>query len=193
MSTILGSQALRRLLVHFALHPEDEFHLRALQRQTGLGIRSLQTELARLVEMGLIRRTAGPKKVLYSTDLSNPAWPALRTLIRSFVDVPEVLRAALAPVDGIRAAFVFGSYARGTHVRESDVDVLVLGEDIRRDELTRNTLEASMLLDREVNPLVYSPRELADRSDLGGSGFLEDVLAGPKRWIIGDEHLLKAA
>src|SRR4051812_22008900 len=109
MGTLLGSQAMRTLLVHFAMYPERELHLRGLQRETGLGIRSLQTELARLTEMGLIRRTADGKHVRYAAEPSHPAWPAVRSLIRSFVAVGEVLRTALAPVGGIQGAFVFGS------------------------------------------------------------------------------------
>jgi predicted nucleotidyltransferase len=189
---LLGSQAMRTLLVHFAMYPGSEIHLRALQRATGLGIRSLQTELPRLVEMGLIRRTDDGKHVRYTAEPSHPAWPALRSLIRSFVDVREVMRIALGPVNGIRAAFVFGSYARGTNTGESDVDVLVVGNGVPRGELTRHAVEASMLLGREVNPLVYSPDELRDRVR-SGSAFADEILHGPKMWIIGNDQQIEAA
>ena len=183
---------MRRLLVHFALYPEREVHLRALQRETGLGIRSLQTELGRLVEMGLVRRTEDGKHVRYAAERSHPAWPDLRRLIRSFVEVPEVLRVALAHVDGIQAAFVFGSYARGTSTPESDVDVFVVGDEVPRAALTEHTMEASMLLDREINPLLYSSTDLAERTR-SGSRFVNEVLRGPKRWIIGDDRQLEVA
>lgn len=192
MGTLLGSQAMRTLLVHFAMYPSSAIHLRALQRETGLGIRSLQTELARLVEMGLIRRADEGTHVRYAAEPSHPAWPALRTLIRSFVDVREVMRIALGPVAGIRAAFVFGSYARGTNTDESDVDVLVVGEGVTRGELARHAVEASMLLGREVNPLLYSPAELRKRAR-SGSAFANEVLHGPKMWIIGTDQQIEAA
>jgi predicted nucleotidyltransferase len=192
MSTLLGSQAMRMLLVHFAMYPERELHLRALQRETGLGIRSLQTELPRLTEMGLIRRTDDGKHVRYGAEPSHPAWPALRSLIRSFVGVDEVLRTALAPVGGIEAAFDIGSFARGLQTNESDVDLLVVGDGVARGELTRHAVEASMLLGREVNPLLYSTRELAERAR-SGSTFIDEVLHGPKMWIIGNDRQIEAA
>jgi predicted nucleotidyltransferase len=191
MGTLLGSQAMRTLLVHFAMYPESELHLRALQRETGLGIRSLQTELARLVEMGLIRRTDAGQHVRYAAEPSHPAWPALRSLIRSFVDVGDVLRIALGPVSGVRAAFVFGSYARGTQTDDSDVDVLVVGDEVIRSELTSHAMDASMLLGREVNPLLYSANELVERARQG-SEFVNEVLHGPKMWIIGNDQQIEA-
>jgi predicted nucleotidyltransferase len=44
----------------------------------------------------------------------------------------ERLRAALAPVREVRAAFLFGSYARGEARPESDIDVAVLLEATAR-------------------------------------------------------------
>jgi predicted nucleotidyltransferase len=188
---LLGSAAMRTLLVHFAMYPDSELHLRALQRETALGIRSLQTELARLTSMRLVRRIEDGVRIRYAANPSHPGWPALRTLIRSFVGVPEVLRIALVPVGGIQAAFVFGSFARGTNTDASDVDVLVIGDDVPRDTLTRHTMEASMLLGREVNPLLYSASELAERARTG-SRFMDEVLRGPKSWIIGGDQQLEA-
>ncbi|HEX8906795.1 MAG TPA: nucleotidyltransferase domain-containing protein, partial [Longimicrobiaceae bacterium] len=161
-----------------------------LQRETGLGIRSLQVELSRLVRMGLVQRTEDGKLVRYSAIESHPAWPAVRALIRSFVDLPEILRSALSPIDGIMMAFVFGSYARGTSTPESDVDLFVVAEDVPRAELAQNTMEASMLLGREVNPVVYSPAELSERTR-SGSRFVDEVLHGPKSWVIGSDRLLE--
>jgi len=189
---LLGSRAMRRLLVYFAMFPDREIHLRALQRDTDLSIASLQTELPRLEEMGLVRRSSTGRLVRYAANPSHRAWPALRAMIRSFVEIPEVLRVALAPVDGIRAAFVFGSHPRGDSTDESDVDLFVVGNEVPRGEITQHAQEASMLLGREVNPLVYSPGELTDRAE-GGSRFVSEVLRGPKWWIIGDDRQLGTA
>jgi predicted nucleotidyltransferase len=141
--------------------------------------------------MGLIRRTDDDKHVRYAAEPSHSAWPALRSLIRSFVNVREVMRIALGPVNGIRAAFVFGSFARGTNTDESDVDVLVVGDAVSRGELARHAVEASMLLGREVNPLLYSADELRERAR-SSSAFVDEVLHGPKMWIIGNDHQIEA-
>ena len=46
------------------------------------------------------------------------------------MSVPEQLRKALAPVEGLQLAVLFGSVARGTARRDSDLDVgLLIAED----------------------------------------------------------------
>ncbi|MEW5918363.1 MAG: hypothetical protein AB1762_18315 [Gemmatimonadota bacterium] len=56
LSRAVASGALARLLTYFTVRIDDTPHLRALIRHTGLGARSLQTELARLEELGLLQR-----------------------------------------------------------------------------------------------------------------------------------------
>ena len=93
---------------------------------------------------------------------------------------------------GVEGAFVFGSVARGEAREESDVDVLLLGEEIPRRELGRTLLEASALLGRDVNAVRYTRAEFADEAARGES-FARRVARGPKRWIAGDERLLGRA
>lgn len=116
----------------------------------------------------------------------------LRQLVRELADPVEVIRDALSDVPGTVAGFVFGSFARGDVREDSDVDVLVLGEAIAEDLLSRRTLDAGVLLGREVNVVSMSRAELRRRLQTG-SGFLPRVAAGPRRWLVGDEATLSAA
>ena len=59
--------------------------------------------------------------------------------------------------------------------------------DTRR-ALTQRTVEASILLDREVNVTRYTREKLEARRT---GGFLSSVLAGPKQWLVGDETVLQ--
>lgn len=189
----LASGALARLLIHFATHPDDAPHVRALQRRTGLAPRSLQTELRRLERLGVIKREAEGRQVRYRLDERNPRWRALRQLVRELAPATDVLRDALSDVPAIEAAFLFGSMARGTDIREtSDLDVFIVHGELPEELLARRTLDASVLLGREVNVVTTTYDELLDRARKG-SGFLPAVLRGPKRWIVGSERELAGA
>jgi predicted nucleotidyltransferase len=61
-----------------------------------------------------------------------------------------VVEEAIAGVEGIEAAFVFGSFARGDARADSDVDVLVVGDSAAGARLGRKAAEASVLLGRPV-------------------------------------------
>jgi predicted nucleotidyltransferase len=193
LSMALASGALARLLTHFATHPDDMPHVRALQRRTGLAPRSLQTELARLERLGVIQRQAEGRRVRYRLNERSPRWRALRQLVRELAEPSDVLRDALSDVPGIEAAFLFGSMARGTEVREgSDLDVFIFHGEMPEELLARRTLDAGVLLGREVNAVTANYDDLLERV-ANGSGFLPAVLRGPKRWVVGSEAELGGA
>jgi predicted nucleotidyltransferase len=192
LARVLASSALAHLILYYVLHPDSAPHFRGLQRATGISSRSLQHELARLQELGMIRRERDGKLVRYPRVADHPRWFVFRDLVREFAEPKTLLRTALVEVPGIDAAFIFGSFARGDMHAESDIDVFALGDSLKnlstRLALTQGTLEAAMLLNREVNVVRYTRDKLETRRD---DGFLSAVLAGPKTWLVGDEAVLQ--
>jgi predicted nucleotidyltransferase len=181
-----------RLLTHFLLHPDQKLHFRALREHTRLGTGSLQREIARLEALGLVTRTEREGRVYYEPVVRHPSWQAFRTLVREHGEPADVLREALTGVDGIRAAFVFGSTVRGDARPDSDVDVFILEDGMPLAAIGRATAEAQSLLDREVDVKRYTPATFA-RSAERGSRFLHETLAGPKVWIVGSEDAIPAS
>lgn len=189
LSATLASGALARLVTHFAAHPDEALHVRALQRRTGLTPRSLQIELARLERLGVIRRRPEERQVQYVLVEGSSRWRVLRELVRELADPVDVVRGALAEVPGVAAAFVFGSFVRDDTRDDSDIDVLIVDDGIHQDLLARRMLDAGVLLGREVNH-VQMTREEMRRRLATGRGFLTRILAGPKRWLIGNNRAL---
>jgi predicted nucleotidyltransferase len=189
LASLLSSPALARLVAHFVLHPDQALHFRALQRHTAVPNRSLQTALARLQVFGVVTRRPEGRHVTFQANSAAPLWNALREVVRNVADPTEVLRDALADVPGIDAAFVYGSTARGDTRPDSDVDLFVVGAPADESDLAVRTMEVSALLGREVNVSRYSRAALKERRH-AGSPFLERVLAGSKRWVLGDSRRL---
>lgn len=192
LARVLASRALAHLILYFVLHPDAVPHFRALQRVTGISSRSLQHELARLEGLGVLMREPDGRLMRFRRAGDHPRWFVLRDLVREFAEPRALLRTALVEVPGIEAAFIYGSFARGDMHAESDIDIFALGDSLKsldtRLTLTRGTLEAAMLLNREVNVTRYTREKLEARRD---DGFLSAVLAGPKTWLVGDETVLQ--
>lgn len=189
LAGFLGSEVRARLVVHFVVHPESRLGARALGRHIGApGKRSLQAELDRLVDLGLLTRERAGREVLVSRSPAREQWNALAVLVREYAPL-TVLRDALADVPGVEAAFVFGSIARGDARPDSDVDLFVYGDDIPNRELGRATLEASMALDRSLDAKHYDSQNFR-RDVQPGASFLPAVLRGPQIWIIGSSAAL---
>ena len=189
LSQTLASGALARLVRFYAANPESAPHFRALQRLTGLRSRSLQVELRRLLGLGVVVREEEGSRVRFRLDERHPLWPHLRQMVRLLSEPADVLPLALADVTGVEAAFVFGSFARGTARPDSDVDLFVLGDEVDETALSRHTLDAGVLLGREVNVVHLTRRELEERLR-GGKRFFLDVLGGAKQWVAGSPDVL---
>lgn len=180
-----------RLIRYFLVRPDARPHLREIQRVLDLGGASVQRALSRLVALGALERTEEDGRTLYSVVQRSSVWRALRLLESETMDPTPLLREALIDVQGIEAAFVFGSMATGDIHDESDIDVLVVEHpSMDRRELNRRTAEAGLLLGRQVNTVRYTPEGLAER--LGNQsdpawGFVHEVLRSPKKWVAGTE------
>ena len=179
-------QALLALLYTHA----DEAHLQeSLIHLAALGRGTVQRELDFLTRAGIVRRTVRGRQVYFQANPDCPIYPELRGLIVKTVGVAGVLRGALVPLaERIRAAFIYGSVARGGERRGSDIDVMIIGE-VSFAEITDALAHTQEMIGREVNPSVYPPAEF--RSKVAAKHhFLNTVLKGEKIFLIGDEREL---
>jgi len=103
----------------------------------------------------------------------------------------DVLREALAGVEGIGAAFVYGSVAKGMERSGSDVDLLVIGNP-DPDLLHRAVRKAEEILGREVSLATMSPEEWHSRR-ASRDAFVAEVVKSEKIFLIGDERALRGA
>jgi predicted nucleotidyltransferase len=183
-----------RILRYFALRPTAKPHARHLQRILALGGASLQRDLARLVMLGALERVEDGRLVRYGIASDSSLWTAFRIVIGATNDPAALVRDALRDITGIEAAFVFGSTAKETRRRESDVDVLIVeNPDVDRRAMLHQLAEVGMLLHCEINTVRYSLQTLADRLgnvDHAAAHFVREVLAGPKRWVAGSATAL---
>lgn len=189
---MLFGQTRREVLGLLLGRPDERFYLRQIVRTIGAGTGAVQRELNQLTEAGLITRVAEGRQVYFAANRSSVIFPELRAIIEKTAGATELLRAALAPLIGegrILVAFIYGSVAQGEQRDRSDVDLLVVG-DVTLTELVPGLRAVEGRLGREVNPSVYPVQELRDRIRQGAH-FLKRVLAGPKRFITGDEHELE--
>lgn len=175
-----------RLVIYFAVHPGQRFHLRELKRRTRLSSASLQRELRRLVALGVIvREEEGDDRVYFSADESHDAWRAWVLLLRSAADPADVLREALVDAPGLEGGFIYGSSARGDVRSESDVDVfLIVREDEPSRDRRRQLSEAEFLIERPLDVVEYTSASARQRLR-SGNPFLRRVLAEPKVWVYG--------
>ena len=188
---LFGSTQQRVLGLLFG-QPERSFYASELIALTGSGSGAVQRELARLSASGLVTvRTSGRQKH-YQADPASPIFDELHGIAIKTVGLAAPLRAALVPFgDAIRAAFVFGSVAKGRDTASSDIDLMLIGDALGYPEVYAAVDPLTERLGRKVNPTIYSSQEFAKRVKRGDA-FLRKVLEQSRIWLIGSDDVLAA-
>jgi predicted nucleotidyltransferase len=189
---LFASETLVSVLKLFLMNAERAYYQAQVARITGARLYVVQRELARLERAGLVLREASGNRIYYRANRQHPALEDLKRAFLKTVLLGDSLRAALAPLAGkVRAAFIYGSYARGEEREHSDVDLFIVG-DLTVSEEVEVLGEAGRAIGRELNTAIFPPEEFQDKAQ-SGHYFIEDVLRNPKIFIIGDENELAAA
>jgi predicted nucleotidyltransferase len=158
--------------------------------QSGSG--AVQRELADLASAGLLKVTSQGNQRHYQANEAAPVFEELRGLVLKTFGLADVLRDALAPLaQDIDGAFVYGSVAKQQDTAQSDIDVMIVSENLGYADAFGALEPASITLGRPVNPTVYSPAQFGKRAKQDNA-FVTRVLQQPKIWLIGSEETLHA-
>jgi predicted nucleotidyltransferase len=193
LADALFTKTQQRVLRVLFGQPDRSFYASELIRDAGTGSGAAQRELARLEDSGLIvaRRIGNQKH--YQANAKSPLFAELRNIVLKTVGLAEPLRDALKPVaSNIRVAFVYGSVAKATDQAASDIDLMVVSDNLSYADVFGALDKLSRALGRNVNPTVYSAAEFSKRAK-NENAFITRVLQGPKVWVIGTENDLPVA
>lgn len=189
-AVLLFGSTRRRVLGWLLGHADQAYYLRELVRQTGVAVGAAQRELEQLAAAGLVRREVRGHQVYFQANQQAAIFPELQGLFAKTAGLVDILREALTPLtDRIRAAFVFGSAARGELHASSDIDLLVVG-DVSFGDVITAIKEAEKRLGREVNPTVYTEDEFGAKIR-ANQHFVTSVVARPKMFVLGEDDDLR--
>ena len=188
----LFTRTQQRVLALLFGQPERRYYATEIIGLVGAGSGAVQRELARLQQSGLVVVDKIGTRKFYQANPSSPIFAELRTIVRKTVGLAEPLREALTPLAAqIQVAYVFGSVAKGEDTSSSDIDLMVVSDQLTYADIYAVLEDTSTRLGRTVNPTLYSREELMKRLRRNNA-FLKRVSSQPKIWLIGDEGDLAA-
>src|SRR5688572_21582437 len=161
LADALFSKVQQRVLGVLFGNPDRSFFANEIITLANSGTGAVQRELARLEGAGLLNVKRLGRQKHYQANAAAPVFAELRDLIMKTSGLADVLRAALSPLaEKIAAAFVYGSIAKGESTPASDVDVMIVSDELTYSDVFSVLEEAGNRLGRKVNPTVYSRKEL---------------------------------
>jgi hypothetical protein len=176
LKELLSSSARVQILSLFLLNPDTKFYQREIETITGLAIRSIQRETENLEALGVIHKSTEANKVYFQSNRSHTLFPDLGN--------------AQEADNGIKAAFIHGPFAAERERPTDPIAIFVVG-DVSKQELQARAEEVKSSIGREITCYVRTPQSFRSRVQLG-YGFVANVLAGPKLFLIGDKRILRS-
>jgi len=192
---VAGSQSLadalftatqQRLLGLLFGQPKRSFFVTELIELADVGRGAVQRELSRLERSRLVMTEKHGNQKHYRANPDAPIYKELCSIVRKTVGIQETVRAALEPLEtSMSLAFIYGSVAKQSDTAKSDIDLLVVSDDLTLEDLYSHLSPVEKQLGRQINPALYTKREFNKRRE-GGNAFLMRVLGAPTLLLKGE-------
>lgn len=193
MAGALFPRTRQRVLALLFGQPERAFGTTELFALAASGRGQVQRELERLVESGLVSTTVVQRQKSYQANPSSPIFAELTGIIEKIAGVADAVRSALAALGPrIPLAVMYGSIAKGSDTAKSDIDILVVADDLGLEDLFSALQPVEERLGRRVSPTIYTREEFLRRRR-GGNAFLNKLLGGKHVVLTGSEDAITAA
>ncbi|MGA9348848.1 MAG: hypothetical protein WBW48_08590 [Anaerolineae bacterium] len=189
LKELFSSSARVQILSLLLLNSDTKFYQREIETITGLAIRSIQRETENLEALGVIHKSTDTNKVYFQGNRDYSSFPELRRMLLKTVGSKVVLADAQAD-NQVKVALIHGPFASERERLTDPIAIFVVG-DISKQELQARAEEVQSSINREITCYVRTPQSFRSRVQLG-YGFVANVLAGPKLFLIGDKRTLRS-
>lgn len=183
---ITNSKTRKAIFRLYFAHPEKKYYLRELERILNLPVQNIRREFLVLEKNGIFTREKQGNQVYYSLNTESPIFSEIKSIVSKTIGAQGELEKALLSIKGIKAAFIFGSFASGKEDSLSDIDLMIVGE-IDENMLVKKISKLENKLDREINYHIFSQRELAKRVK-EKDFFISGIFSKPIIFLIGNNE-----
>jgi predicted nucleotidyltransferase len=191
ISDTLFSQAQQKVLGLLFSQPNRDFYTKEIIRLSHCGSGAIQRELRKLHAAGLITVKNLGNQHRYQANQNSPIFYEIRGIILKTFGLAEVLANIIKPINKyLKFAFIYGSIARQEAIASSDIDLMLIADDLSYADLYPLLEKAEKQLHRPINPTIYSSAEWKHKRE-NKNHFLNQVVAKPKIFILGTENELE--
>jgi predicted nucleotidyltransferase len=183
LATLFSSHVRAKVLADFFLSPGEKHNAWELSQRLGKNYSAVWKELVRLEGLGILTSEQRGNSKDYQVNEACPIAPELRSIVLKTEGAGVVIKEKLQDMEGVKEAFIFGSYASGEADASSDLDLMIIGE-INLDQLSPVISDLERELNRPINYIIYTEDEWNQKSALKDP-FWENVARAPKIMLIG--------
>ncbi|MFT4178693.1 MAG: transcriptional regulator [Thermomonas sp.] len=187
LADALFSTTKQRVLSLLYGQPKRRFTVTELLTEAQGGAGAVQREIDRLEQAGLVSSERDGRQRWIQANRASPIYTELSRIVQKLLLHGPMLTEALKPLrNRIDYAFIYGSVAKRSDHAASDIDLMVVGEQIGQGDIYAVIAPVETRLGRPVKPTIYTLDELRQRFTAGQS-FIRRVVEQPKEFLIGSE------
>jgi hypothetical protein len=157
INTLITSQTRIKLLKKFFLNSSTKAHLRGLESEFCESSNSIRIELNRFEEAGLLHSLRDGNKKVYQANRNHPLFSDIHNIIMKETGIDRVIEKVIHRIGNLIGVYLTGDFARGKD--SSVIDLILVGEDIDGEYLSRKVVQAEELVGRKVSYIVLGPVE----------------------------------
>ncbi|MDY6848029.1 MAG: nucleotidyltransferase domain-containing protein [Thermodesulfobacteriota bacterium] len=187
ISDALFTRTQQQLLRLLFGSPEKSFYSKEIVDRADIGTGTVLRELEKLSKAGLLTVKKIGNQKHYQANPASPVFEELKGIVRKTFGLAGPLRVALKQFkEKIKVAFIYGSVAKGSDTAGSDIDLMLISDQLTYPDLLVSFSELESQLGRQVNPTIYTVEEF--RSKITAErNFVVRVIEQPKIFLIGSE------
>ncbi|MGD1838323.1 MAG: nucleotidyltransferase domain-containing protein [Nitrososphaeraceae archaeon] len=165
LESLFTSKARVSILEIFLLNKEKEFHIRELARILDISPPYIRKEFNNLKRLGILsERKASRNMIFYKINKSSSIVEDLKRIFLKTEGIAAELTSVLTKNNNkdnkniIKYAMIYGSFAKGTEITSSDIDLLIIGS-IDEDTLLKLVIDTQNKIGREINYTMWTEKE----------------------------------
>ncbi|HSD52397.1 MAG TPA: winged helix-turn-helix domain-containing protein [Candidatus Methylomirabilis sp.] len=180
---LFSSQTRVDLLRLFFTHPDERYYVREIARRLHRDISGIKRELDNLERAALLTSDKVGNLRYYAVNKTAAIYSEVKSIVAKTVGVQAAISEALAPLSGLRQAWLYSTNAHGPGEGAGAISLLIVG-GVDLTELNEAITWLEEHLGREINYTVFDEGEF-QRRRAEADPFLTEVFGGRNVLLIG--------
>jgi predicted nucleotidyltransferase len=185
---LISSKTKRKVLNLLFSNPDTRFYTRQLEKGLKEPVGAIRRELIKLERYGILSSEREANIKYYRVNKNCPIYPEIKRIILKTTAIGEHLKRLIENVPEVKYAFIYGSFASDEEAKDSDIDLMVIG-DIDSVDLHTRVSEIEQEIGRNISYTLMSLEEF-HRKERERDGLLGRIVKGKKIMLKGKEDEL---
>jgi predicted nucleotidyltransferase len=184
LNKLFSSNVRVKILSLFLFNDDLNYYVREISKLINAHPSQVLKELSNLEDLNLIVKYKKGNLSIYKINKSNIFLTDLKNIFLKTEFVGKNIKDKLE--DKVKYCLIFGSFAKGIENSKSDVDILVISDVLKENELLNITQDLENSLNRDINYILWDNKDFIKKSK--NNHLLKTINKDKIVMLIGDEN-----